>query len=199
MADTQISLDELDARAKVMLTIWELTKDAGFKFVSPQEIADYLNVEPGYIRKVIGDIEAMPSPHLSKKKYHAPGKKFGRRRIGYRLDDDAVIKEGTALILLELLKSHHNHSVRRDDFVLRMVTTYQMTADGVNGRIDEAIRANYVEDLTSFDGTIRGRERVNLFFDYISGLASKYRPASSPQDPAQAVSKGTKKKRAERT
>jgi hypothetical protein len=166
--------DDLDIKAKVMLTIWELTKNDGSKFVSPIEIAEWLGVEAGYIRTVIGEIDAQAGPHLAEKRYHAPGKKRGRKRIDYRLHDDVVIKEGTALLLLELLKHHRNHSVNLKEFVELMVTQYGMTPEGVDNRISEGIRVGYIEDLTLVDGSIRGKERINEDFDYIRALASKY-------------------------
>jgi hypothetical protein len=183
------SFDELDIKAKVMLTIWELTKNDGRKFASPEEIAACLDVEPGYIRTVISEIEHLPGPHLSEKKYHSPGKKKGRKRISYRLHDDAVIKEGTALILTELLKNHRNHSINRDEFVSLMVKRHGMTTRGVNNRISEGIRMEYIEDMTEFDGTIRGREQINVDFDYIKALASKYRSNSLKRSTKQALKK----------
>lgn len=186
------SFNDLDINAKVMLTIWELTKNDGRKFASPEEIAARLDVEPGYVRTIIGEIEDLPGPHLSEKKYHAPGKKKGRKRIGYRLHDDAVIKEGTALLLVELMRSHRNHSVNRDEFVGRMVEEHGMTPVGVNNRIREGIRAGYIDDLTEFDGTIRGREHINVDFDYIKALASKYRPTPQSTRPNKPQTKDKK-------
>lgn len=193
MAETDGPYNELDVKARVMLTIWELTKNDGSKFASPEEIADYLSLEAGYIRGIIGDIEKQPSPRLSEKRYHAPGKTKGRKRIGYRLHDDAVIKEGTALILVELLKHHHNHSVNREEFVRLMARDHKMTDEGVNNRIDEGIRVGYVEDLTPIDGTVRGKERINEDFDYIRTLAVKYPSQQQPQQPTHAGKAGRKK------
>jgi DNA-binding MarR family transcriptional regulator len=185
------SFDGLDTKAKVMLTIWELTKNDGRKFASPEEIAARLNVRPGYIRKVIGEIEEeLPAPHLSPDKYHARGVTKGRKRIRYRLHDDAVIKEGTALILLELLKSHRPHSADREEFIDRMVKEYGMKAESVEDRIKEGIRAGYIEDLTSFDDSIRGRERINKYMDYIKALASKYRSTPLRQQSSKPGAKG---------
>jgi hypothetical protein len=181
MTNIDPPFDELDIKAKVMLTIWELTKNDGSKFVSPNEIAQYLGVEAGYIRTVIGEIEAQAGSRLAEKKYHAPGKRHGRKRIDYRLHDDIVIKEGTALLLFELLKHHRNHSVNREEFVSFMVKQYDMTPEGVNNRINESIRVGYIEDLTLVDGTIRGKERINEEFDYIRTLASKYHPLPHKQ------------------
>jgi hypothetical protein len=173
---TNPRFDELDIKAKVMLAIWELTKDDGSKFVSPDEVAGYLSVDPGYIRAVLREIE---SGRLSEKRYHASGKLRGRKRISYRLHDDAVIKEGTALLLVQLLKSHRNHSVNYEEFIELMVQKHEMSREGVVNRIAEGIRVGYIEDLNAVDGTIRGRERINEDFDYIEVLASKYEPTRS--------------------
>lgn len=195
MTNSSGPLDELDVKAKVMLTVWELTKDDGSKFVSPDEIAERLDLDPGYIRSVISDIEALPDPRLAEKRYHAPGKRRGRKRIDYRLHDDAVIKEGTALLLVELLKHHRNHSVNRDEFVAFMVEQHAMTPEGVRNRIDEGIRVGYIEDLTPLDGTIRGKERINEDSDYIRALAAKYQPARAPRTVPLSKPKGKSSKR----
>jgi hypothetical protein len=173
---TNPRFDELDIKAKVMLAIWELTKDDGSKFVSPDEVAGYLSVDPGYIRAILRGIE---SGRLSEKRYHASGKLRGRKRISYRLHDDAVIKEGTALLLVELLKNHRNHSVNYEEFIELMVQKHEMSREGVVNRIAEGIRVGYIEDLNAVDGTIRGRERINEDFDYIEVLASKYEATRS--------------------
>jgi hypothetical protein len=184
------SFGDLDSKAKVMLTIWELTKNDGRRFASPEKIAECLSVTPGFIRKVISEIEVLPGPHLFPDKYHAPGVKKGRKRIRYRLDDDAVIKEGTARILLELLKSHRRHSVDRQEFVDRMSSELGMKPDSIEDRIKEGIRAGYIEDLTTFDGSIRGRQRINIYFDYIKALASKYPSTSARRRSSKYISTG---------
>jgi hypothetical protein len=179
MANRYGPLDELDIKAKIMLTIWELTKNAGDKFATPAEIGKALRISPGYVRTIIQDIEDLPGPHLSENKYHAKGIKTGRKRICYRLNDRTVIKPATALILIELLKKHQDHYVSRDDFVDYMVDEYGMTRDGVLGRIREATASGYIEDTVDLDSSIRGCEQINVDHDYIHALAGKYKRASS--------------------
>lgn len=189
---------EPDVRAKVMLTIWELTKNAGDKFVSPAEIGRALHLTAGYVRQVIQEIEELPGPHLAETKYHAEGVTKGRMRIGYRLHDLAIIKPATALILAELLKNHRAHYVDREEFIDHMVRTHGMTRAGVENRIAESILAGYVEDATPLDGTIRGREQINVDLVYIQTLAAKYKPASSsaqPGHPTAAVERRPTKRR----
>jgi hypothetical protein len=192
---------ELDVRARVMLTIWELTKDAGHKFATPAEIGKALHLTAGYVRQVIQEIEDLSGPHLVENKHHAKGVSKGRMRIGYRLHDLAVIKPATALMLVELLKNHRSHFVKRKEFVDYMADVHGMARAGVDDRITEGIRAGYIEDVTTLDGTIRGREQINVDLPYIQALAAKYKPASSSQRlrarAADAEQRSTKRRRKE--
>jgi len=166
-----------------MIVVWELTQQDGTKFVSAEELETHLGRSKEYLKRVCERMTKGSHPRLKPKDAHTNEDQVGRKTaLGYRLAEGAVIIQETARILIELLRSHEGHRVKRKEFVERMVKEYGMDATEVNERIDEAIKVDYIEKVPK--NSLRGREAINDEIEYLTYLAEKVPLLSTPHAPS---------------
>src|SRR5215213_4103813 len=170
-----------EAQVVVMFTIWELTKADPVSAVEPAEIGAKIKRHAGYVRAVIQQLMSAPHPRLQPVLRHK--KRLGRLRKAYRIHDEAVNLEETAVMLCELRSfkrgnSRSNRGVERDPFSRHTAKKFRMKLGDVNARIDDALKHNVLESLLS--GYIKSTQRLVDDFPYLEKLAAVYQPSKSP-------------------
>lgn len=177
-----------DAQRVVMFAIWELTKADPVLAVDPVDIGKKIKRHAGYVRNVINQLMAAPHPRLQPVPYHK--KPRGRLRKAYRIHDEAVNLEETAVILCQLRSFNpekSNRGVDRRAFSQHITKKFGMKPGDVNARIDDALKHHFLESLLR--GYIKGTQRLVDDFPYFEKLASAYGPSKSA---AKAKRKGSR-------
>src|ERR1700730_7744535 len=167
-----------DAQVVVMFAIWELTKNDVVLAVAPDQIGAHINRHAGYVRSVIKQLMLSPYQKLQPVPYHQ--KPQGRLRKAYRIHDQAVNLEETAMILCRLrnfaLDNPKNNRIERELFSQYIASEFRMKRPDIDARINDALRYNYLESPLS--GYIKGTQRLVDEVGYLGKLASLYRSST---------------------
>jgi hypothetical protein len=178
-----------DTWAKVMLTVWDLTAQDSSSVATPEVIAAQLHKSVGYIRGVLSVIKKDPS-RLAEIPYHDPEKPKGRKRVGYRIHENAITLAETALILREFMTFHRqrNNLVDKSAFTAHVSKKFGFNKDDITSRLEDAVHFGYLTN--EFKRYLKSTPKLTSDTPYITGLAEKW-TESEPSANVAHASAGT--------
>jgi hypothetical protein len=184
----------LDIRTRVMVAVWELTKNDLLLCVTPDEIADEVKrlygkkVALGTVKNVFSELQKpdLPNRIFHEEGFHISTNKMGKARKRYCLDEDLVILPETAFILLELARRGKGHRVSPGAIVevKHEISRYGVTEADVETRISEAIRVGYIKG--NIGGSLTVCNRLRSEKEYLQELHNRLVTLSvlPPSEPA---------------
>jgi hypothetical protein len=148
------SKNSFGIEARIMLAVWEITKDNLLGFASRdqiilkiQELDGKKKLSDAYVRREINNLQGLPYITFLEEGKPSSGKMENPQRT-YRLHEDTVIIPETAWILLDLAKRGRDHQITLEHIkeTIQAAEKSSLSPEDVWGRIKEAARVGYIKE-----------------------------------------------------